>query len=258
MNPSLPDMPIQVPIDDPNADTEWNDILRKHKIIPERAPSPTPLIEEAFHEARRLAHENRLEGLDLDELDELEDIEDEQFLEGYRQKRMQEISALAAAALHGKVYPITKPEYARSVTEASVSYPVLLHLSSSTHGNTASRLLSELFRQAAQKYPEIKFCEIPGNMCIEGYPDKNCPTILVYKGGELTKNLIGLGEMRGTDTKLHDFERWLVEQGVLMQGDMRLRRRQEEEDDREKSAAVGIKSASNKARVDDDEDSDWE
>lgn len=85
MNPAaMPDVPVQVPIDDANADTEWNDILRKHKIIPEKPPSPTPMIEEAIAEARRLAHENRLEGKDLDELDELEDEEDEEFLASYR------------------------------------------------------------------------------------------------------------------------------------------------------------------------------
>ncbi|KAK5008708.1 Proteolipid protein 2, partial [Cryomyces antarcticus] len=78
------DVPVNVPVDDPNADTEWNDILRKHGIIPEKPPSPTPLIEEALTEARRLAHENRLEGKDLDELAELEDEEDDEFLEQYR------------------------------------------------------------------------------------------------------------------------------------------------------------------------------
>ena len=61
-----------------------NDILRKHGIIPEKPPSPTPMIEEALEEARKLAHENRLEGKGLDELAELEDEEDEAFLEQYR------------------------------------------------------------------------------------------------------------------------------------------------------------------------------
>ena len=65
-----------------------NDILRKHKIIPEKPPSPTPMIEEALTEARRLAHENRLEGKELDELAELEDEEDEDFLEFYRYARL--------------------------------------------------------------------------------------------------------------------------------------------------------------------------
>jgi hypothetical protein len=64
-----------------------NDILRKHGVIPEKPPSPTPMIEEALDEARRLAHENRLEGKDLDELAELEDEEDDDFLEHYRYAR---------------------------------------------------------------------------------------------------------------------------------------------------------------------------
>lgn len=101
------DAPVNVPIDNPNADTEWfvslissaskslsfadpnvyiyrNDILRKHGVIPEKPPSPTPIIQEAIEEARKKAHENRLEDKDLDELDALEDDEDEAFLEHYR------------------------------------------------------------------------------------------------------------------------------------------------------------------------------
>lgn len=68
----------------PNEDTEWNDILRQHGIIPEKPKDPEPLIQEALVEAEHKAHENRLEDKDLDELDELEDEEDERFLEQYR------------------------------------------------------------------------------------------------------------------------------------------------------------------------------
>ena len=64
--------------------SEGQKILRSKGIIPEKPPSPTPMIEEALNEARRLAHENRLEGKELDELAELEDEEDEDFLESYR------------------------------------------------------------------------------------------------------------------------------------------------------------------------------
>ena len=66
------------------SDMTRNDILRKHKIIPEKPPSPSGVIEEALIEARRLAHENRLEDKDLDELNELEDEEDDEFLQQYR------------------------------------------------------------------------------------------------------------------------------------------------------------------------------
>ena len=61
-----------------------NDILRKHGVIPEKPPSPTPIIEEALIEARKRAHEDRLEDKDLDELRELEDEEDDAFLEKYK------------------------------------------------------------------------------------------------------------------------------------------------------------------------------
>ena len=94
------DLPVNVPVGDPDADTEWsgkslqmrdhnltwfrNDILRKHGVIPEKPPSPTPIIQEALLEARKHAHENRLEDKDLNELDELEDEEDQAFLDKYR------------------------------------------------------------------------------------------------------------------------------------------------------------------------------
>lgn len=42
------------------------------------------MIEEALVEARKLAHENRLECKNMDELDELEDGEDDAFLDQYR------------------------------------------------------------------------------------------------------------------------------------------------------------------------------
>lgn len=68
----------------PNPVNCRNDILRKHGVIPEKPPSPTPLIQEALTEARKQAHENRLEDKDLDELNDLEDEEDEAFLDQYR------------------------------------------------------------------------------------------------------------------------------------------------------------------------------
>ena len=61
-----------------------NDILRKHGVIPEKPPSPTPMIQEALIEAKKQSHENRLENKNLEELDELEDEEDEEFLDSYR------------------------------------------------------------------------------------------------------------------------------------------------------------------------------
>ncbi|KAK6528773.1 hypothetical protein TWF694_004010 [Orbilia ellipsospora] len=243
------DMPMNVPVDNPNADTEWNDILRKHGIIPERPPSPTAKIQEALIEATRLAHENRLEGKDLDELDELEDDEDEEFLESYRQKRLAELSTLSQNSPHGSVYPVQKPDYAKDITEASKQYYVFLHLSSSTYANVESKLLTEVWRSAAGKFPDVKFCEMRADMAVEGYPESNCPTILVYKDTDIVKQVITLKSMGGVKCGVADVEKLLVEVGAVKINDFRLQRK-EEKDEKQSS----IRSSAKK----DDDDDDWD
>ncbi|KAL2198486.1 thioredoxin-like protein [Corynascus similis CBS 632.67] len=256
------DQRIAVPIDDPNADTEWNEILRKHGVIPEKPPSPTPLVEEAILEARRLAHENRLEGKDLSDLSDLEDEEDEAFLEQYRQKRMQELSALQQKSVHGSVYPISKPDYAREVTEASQNGPVLVNLSSPQGSNVESRVLSDLWRQAAREYGDVKFCEMRADKAIEGYPERNCPTILVYDKGDIVKQIVTLATVGGVRMSMLDLDKILVEVGAVKDSDMRVikRRRAAEDAEEEKAAggSRGIKSSRGATKPDDDDDDDWD
>ncbi|KAK8016116.1 thioredoxin-like protein [Apiospora rasikravindrae] len=251
---------IAVPIDDPNADTEWNEILRKHGVIPEKPPSPTPMIEEAMIEGRRIAHENRLEGKDLDELDELEDLEDDAFLESYKQRRMQELNALTKKAIHGAVYPVSKPEYQRAVTEASNNGPVFVNLTSSMGTNVESRVLSELWKQAAKEYGDVKFCEIQADKAIENYPDRNCPTILVYKNGDIVKQVVTLMTVGGVRMGMLEIDDLLVEVGAVGEKDMRvIKRKRDAEDEKEEKlmGKAGIKSGNLRhAMVEDDDDWD--
>ncbi|WYZ39468.1 hypothetical protein EsH8_III_001382 [Colletotrichum jinshuiense] len=252
---------IAVPIDDPNADTEWNDILRKHGVIPEKPPSPTPMIEEAILEGRRLAHENRLEGKDLDELDELEDDEDEAFLEQYRQRRMQELNELTKKALHGTVYPISKPEYSREVTEASNNGPVFVLLTSSLGTNVESRVLSDLWKQAAQEYGEVKFCEMRADKAIENYPERNCPTILIYKNGDIIKQVVTLMQMGGVRVNLLNLDNLFVEVGAVPESDMRVikRRRQAEDEEEERAMGKGIRQGNvANTKGHDSDDDEWD
>lgn len=87
------------------------------------------------------------------------------------------------------------------MTEASNNAFVLVNLTSQG-ANVESRVLTELWRQIAPKFGDIKFCEIRADMCIEGYPERNTPTILVYKDTEIRKQLITLRELNGPRTKL--------------------------------------------------------
>ncbi|EKV06960.1 Phosducin family protein [Penicillium digitatum] len=230
----------------PNEDTEWNDILRQHGIIPEKPKDPEPLIQEALIAAQHRAHENRLEDKDLDELDALEEDEDEEFLEIYRQKRLAELSHLQQTSLFNQVIPLQKVDYAREVTEASNSAFVLVNLTS-MGGNVESRVLTELWRQLAAKFGDIKFCEIRADMCIEGYPEKNTPTILAYKDTEIKKQLITLQQLKGPRTKIEDLESLLVEIGALKESDVRLKKR-DDEDDYKKDEDLNIE----------DFDDDWD
>jgi hypothetical protein len=158
------------------------------------------MIEEALAEARRLAHENRLEGKDLDELAELEDDEDDDFLESYRQKRLAEMSAISSASIYNQVYHLQKPDYSRDVTDASKTSFVLVLLTSASGGNSESKLMVELWRELALKFGDIKFCQIRADMCIEGYPERNTPTVLVYKDGDIQRQIITLKELSGIKT----------------------------------------------------------
>ena len=120
---------------------------------------------------------------------------------------MAELSTIATASIFNQVYPLQKPDYSKDVTEASDKAFVLVHLTSSLGTNIESRLLTELWREMARKFGDIKFCEIRADMCIEGYPERNTPTILIYRDGDIKKQVVTLRELNGQDTTvrgMHD------------------------------------------------------
>lgn len=113
---------------------------------------------------------------------------------------MAELATMSRASVFNQVYPLQKPDYSRDVTEASRAAFVLVHLTSSLGTNVESQLLTELWRVLAGKFGDIKFCEMRGDMCIEGYPDKNTPTILIYRDGDIKRQIITLRELAGSNT----------------------------------------------------------
>lgn len=248
-----PNMKIPVEVD-PNEDTEWNDILRAKGIIPERPPSPTAELEAALDEAVRKQHENRLEGKDMDELDELEDDEDEEFLELYRKQRMQQIHELTQKQKYGSVLPIVKPEYEAEVTNASKECFVVLHMS--LQSSVQSRLLGSLMVTLARTFPEIKFCEIPANRCVENYPDSNCPTLLIYHETAVKKQYITLTQLGGNDTKLADLEKVLVDVEAVPAVDKRLTINQMDDDLQENRRLRFMKKSLREDSDDDFDDDD--
>lgn len=235
----------------PEEDTEWNDILRAHGIIPQRPKSPTQELEEALEQAVKKQHDNRLENKTMAELDELEDDEDEDFLNEYKMKRFQELQALQDKLKFGSVIHITKPEYEQEVTKALESAYVFVHMSLQLA--VQSRLLAALSVELARKFPELKFTEIPANRCVENYPELNCPTWIIYHKQAIVKQYVTLTELGGSDCKISDLEKVLVDIEAVGHADERLEINLLDEDLEEARRTRFVKK-SIRGRQDDDDD----
>lgn len=120
---------------------------------------------------------------------------------------MAELSTIQTASKFNQVYHLQKPDYSRDVTEASKEAWVLVLLTAAST-NTESQRGVELWRELARKFGDIKFCQIRGNMCIEGYPDKNTPTVLIYKDGDIKRQIVTLRELNGPRTSVEGKTPW--------------------------------------------------
>jgi len=184
---------------------------------------------------------------------------------------MAELSNITNASIYNQVFPLQKPDYSRDVTETSKKSFVLVHLTSSLGNNVESRILTELWREMARKFGEVKFCEMRADLCIEGYPEKNTPTILFYRNGDIMKQVVTLRELGSThislrglsisasNTRRHsahtvvdtDLEKLLVSVDAIKANDHR-RSRSEEVGDT--STETGIRSSARHT----DNDDDWD
>jgi hypothetical protein len=113
---------------------------------------------------------------------------------------MGELAAINTASVFNQVYHLQKPDYSRDVTEASSKAYVVVLLTSSHGTNGESRVMIEVWRQLAQRFGDVKFCQIRADLCIEGYPEKNTPTVLIYKDGDIKKQIVTLRELKGGHT----------------------------------------------------------
>lgn len=168
---------------------------------------------------------------------------------------MNELSSITSASIYNTVYHIQKPDYSRDVTDASHKAFILVLLTSSTGTNTESRIATEHFQLLAPRFGDVKFCQMRADLCIEGYPDRNTPTVLIYKDGDIKKQIVTLKELSGVRTKVEDWEKVLVDLGAVKVGDSRLSRRPGQHEDEEKT--TGIRQGKT-MQAQADEDSDWD
>lgn len=198
---------------DPNEDTEWNDILRRKGIIPDKEKEVTEdqiisIVDNTINEKTGRAA-NDLENKTLDELDELEDEEDEEVLLEYRRKRIAEMKALASKSKYGEVKEILAKDYVQEVNNAGDDIWVILHLYKP--GIPLCTLINQYLANLARKFPATKFLKSISTICIPNWPDRNLPTIFIYHNGNMIKQIIGAIELRGMKLTEEELE-WILGQ----------------------------------------------
>jgi len=210
----------------PNEDTEWNDILRSKGILPQKEKEVTEEdvvnMLEATVEEKLSKGGQQLERLSLDELDELEDEEDEKVILEYRKKRIAEMKAEAAKAHFGEVREISAEDYVEHVKRAGEGVWVVLHLFK--QGIPLCTLLNQHLSQLSVKFPATKFLKSISTTCIPNYPDRNLPSILIYFEGDIKEQLVGPRNFRDMNLTVDELEWILGQTGAVpteLEGDPR-------------------------------------
>jgi len=213
--------------------TEWQDILRAKGIIAPAAPTERERraaissVLESAAEAAELARD-RLAEASVAELDELaagDDADGERSrVEEYRAARLRALRAAAAAQRFGRLLPLSRDDFVREVTEASKEggagaaaggggtwVVVLLYKT----GIAASATLEALMPRLADRHRATKFMAIVADQCIEGFPDRNVPALLLYHAGVCVEQVVGLAQFGGARATADAVEWVLAQKKVL-------------------------------------------
>ncbi|GMK55802.1 hypothetical protein CspeluHIS016_0208580 [Cutaneotrichosporon spelunceum] len=280
----------------PNEDTEFNDALRAQGILPPRPPSRSP-SPDVPHITRAEATHALAEVADADQLGDLLegdglDSDDERMFDAYRRKRMAEMQQAEKRGRFGSMEPLAREDFVREVTEGSKAVPpgeeeggegsddegtlkrrgtgVVVYLFQDSI--PLSQHLRPLLNQVAAAHPETKFLAIPAQLCIPNYPDKNVPTLLIYRNGEMMGQVVAGAGLRGMQTTARDLEGLLIRYSALLGPSKALRgsggRDEDSDDDLDDNVGAvntrggGIRSGGvglgTRRDAEDDDDSDFD
>ena len=184
--------------------TEWEDTLRLHGIIPPLESEDTEPEELPDAPAPAAAGPSAADAADDDE---------EELLQRLRAQRLAELKA----GRFGSVLPLARDDYQAEVNQAGEGVGVVVFLCKPRHYLSTYTLV--LIERLARKFPDVKFMQIESSECIPGYPDRNLPTLLVYRDDDLLAQLVGPAAFGGTSGGasfgIDDVEWELAQAGVL-------------------------------------------
>lgn len=148
-------------------------------------------------------------------LEELGELEDE-FLKEYRLKRLEEMRKITEnVPKFGKVTQLSKESFVDAIDKESPNVTVIIHIYEEY--NPACTAMNGCVMCLAQEYPVVKFCRLKASdsQLSASFAKKGVPALLVYKGGEMIGNFVGLANEFGIDFYANDVEGFLIEHGML-------------------------------------------
>ncbi|KAH3744945.1 viral IAP-associated factor [Pelomyxa schiedti] len=196
----------------PRDTTEWGDIHRRLGNFAPLPEEPVPILITPAKTDEERDHE-KLEAASLGELDELEDDFDDTILNAYRQKRMAEMMQEAERNKYGYVKEITAPDWVSEVTDASRTEYVIVHLFKPSIPHCV--LLEKRLGELATKFKATKFVRCLSHHAIPNYPDRNLPTLLIYKDSDPVDQIITLSSLGGDSITAKDLEWRLSQSGAI-------------------------------------------
>lgn len=191
---------------------------------------------------------------DRNEYKTIEQLEDEQVddntLEFYRRKRLQEMQQeKQRQANFGGLKEIMGEMFESDIKKHDGPAVLLLY----RPGSEPCQLMTRILTTLAAKFPAVKFRKLLGVMAVKGFPPENCPTVMVYLGGEVQGQFVKLDAFAGPKTNA-DVVEWCLSRLDILNTEL-------EEDPRYVSAKFSIKrdfvgKGGNRRRPQDGLDSD--
>ncbi|KAF8638802.1 hypothetical protein AX17_001861 [Amanita inopinata Kibby_2008] len=236
----------------PDEDTEFNDALRKHGILPPREPSPrtpspppSPALEEL------------LDDLTISQLQELEEDAKEdstqRLIEHHKRQRLAEERDKLRKSRFGRLYPISRDDYTREVTEASKEDE------DGDNGGRGTGVVCLLYKDGIQRsdrtFQHVKTLAIR-------HPHARAPMIIIYRGGDIRNQIIAWGSDK--ERQIEELEAILISTGAV-DTKSRIVDQDNSDDENEEehhwsrtTSAASQKNMRGSSKRRDDEDSDFE
>ena len=216
--------------------TEWDEVQKKFNgnfVVKEEEVKED---EQRRKGTRRMKKEETLNVIFENERDE-NDEDDEEFMKSYREKRISEMVMRKEEKDEKErkndnvqrndevMMHVSHEQWTKEVTEVSRSHPVLVLLTK--ENSKACYPLERVMEDVARKYrtSRTKFRRAEARDIIPNYPERNVPTLILYRNGDVVENIVGIeqfGGMNGVNTET-------VRRRVRMKSDEFLMDRGEEE-----------------------------